>query len=165
MRSFPTRLVSSVSRSLLPAPCLLICLACATPFPIESLEEGMTTEMVREKFGEPDAIVSDPGFAGWYYTYQKQNWLMTPPSPFTFWILVGFPFILPFNLLDPEVRWYYPLFVYDVDLSLHFEEEKLARWEVIKPGSSDSYWNGNWELMQSMDSLHHQMGHTHHHFP
>ena len=42
MRSFPTRLVSSVSRSLLLAPCLLVGLACATPFPIESLEKGMT---------------------------------------------------------------------------------------------------------------------------
>ena len=39
-------------RSFLLVPCLLICLACATPtptpFPIEKLAKGMTTETVRE---------------------------------------------------------------------------------------------------------------------
>ena len=56
MRSFPTRLVDSAAEVLL-IPCLLLLLACATPFPIESLEEGMTTQTVRESFGEPEYIV------------------------------------------------------------------------------------------------------------
>ena len=48
MQSFPTRLVGSVARSLLLAPCLLICLACATPFPLDTLKEGMTMEQATE---------------------------------------------------------------------------------------------------------------------
>ena len=50
VRSFLTRLANSVTRTVLLIPCLLICLACATPFPIEDLEEGMTDETVRESF-------------------------------------------------------------------------------------------------------------------
>jgi hypothetical protein len=38
---------------------LVICLACATPFPVDSLEEGMTTETVRAEFGEPEEILSN----------------------------------------------------------------------------------------------------------
>jgi hypothetical protein len=60
MRSFPTRLVSSATRTVLLIPCLLICLVCATPFPIENLEEGMTTETVRERFGAPEAMGPHP---------------------------------------------------------------------------------------------------------
>ncbi len=56
MRSSLTRLVDSITRVVLLAPCLLICLACATPFPFEKLEKGMTTEAVRQEFGEPEAI-------------------------------------------------------------------------------------------------------------
>jgi hypothetical protein len=37
-------------------PCLLVCLACATPFPIEKLKEGMTAEEARQAFGEPHVI-------------------------------------------------------------------------------------------------------------
>ena len=48
MRSFLIRLANSVTRAALLVPCLLVCLACATPFPIDSLEEGMTHETVRE---------------------------------------------------------------------------------------------------------------------
>ena len=51
IRLFLTRLANSVTRTVLLVPCLLTCLACATPrtFPFENLEEGMTTEMVREE--------------------------------------------------------------------------------------------------------------------
>ena len=40
-------------------PFLLICVCCATPFPIENLKEGMTMEAVRENFGEPKAEEAD----------------------------------------------------------------------------------------------------------
>ena len=43
-------------RSFLLAPCLLVCLACATPFPVENLEKGMTAEAVRENFGASEAM-------------------------------------------------------------------------------------------------------------
>ena len=55
VRSFLTRLVDSVTRVVLLAPCLLICLACATPFPLENLEKGMTMEQATEAFGEPSS--------------------------------------------------------------------------------------------------------------
>ena len=61
MRSFLTRLVTSVHRRLLLAPSLLICLACATPFPFENLEEGIPAETAREEFGEPEAIENGSG--------------------------------------------------------------------------------------------------------
>ena len=44
MRSFLTRLLNPVTRDVLLALCLLICLACATPLPLEKLREGMTAE-------------------------------------------------------------------------------------------------------------------------
>ena len=56
MRSFLTRLVGSAPRSLLLPPSLAICLACATPFPIENLKEGMAAETVLENFGLPEAV-------------------------------------------------------------------------------------------------------------
>ena len=56
VRSFPTRFPNSPTGFVLLIPCLLICLACATPFPFEKLEKGMTTEAVRQEFGEPEAI-------------------------------------------------------------------------------------------------------------
>ena len=73
-RSFLTRLIDSAARAVLLIPCLLICVACATPFPLESLEEGMTTGTVRENFGEPEAI-SWPGRAesSWRYVHEEQN--------------------------------------------------------------------------------------------
>ncbi len=55
MRSFLTRLANSLTRTLLLVPCLLICLACATPFPLENLEKGMTMEQATEAFGEPSS--------------------------------------------------------------------------------------------------------------
>jgi len=54
--SFQTRLVDSAARAVVLALCLLICLACATPFPVERLEVGMAEEAVRAEFGEPESI-------------------------------------------------------------------------------------------------------------
>ena len=92
VRSFPTRLVDSAARVLL-LPCLLLFLACATPFPIESLEEGMRTETVRESFGEPEAIKTEPGGveSSWTYPHEEQNWFLTfhPFTPL---------FMIPFTL-------------------------------------------------------------------
>ncbi len=42
-------------RSFLLIPCLLIGLACATQFPLDSLEEGMTMVQATEAFGEPSS--------------------------------------------------------------------------------------------------------------
>ena len=60
VRPFPTRFPNSLISVVLLVPCLLICLACATPFPIESLQEGMTAGTVRDSFGEPRATEIPP---------------------------------------------------------------------------------------------------------
>ncbi len=67
MRSFLTRFPSSLTGVVLLIPCLLFCLACATPFRVENLEEGMTehypiernhpglgNELIQKASGEPN---------------------------------------------------------------------------------------------------------------
>ncbi len=54
-RSFLTRFPNSLIGVALMIPCLLICLACATAFPIESLKKGMTMEQATEAFGKPSS--------------------------------------------------------------------------------------------------------------
>ena len=65
---------------LLLGPLLAICLSCATPtpFPLENLEEGMTSEIVRENFGEPEAMEADsknPNKSCWSYA-EEQNMVL-----------------------------------------------------------------------------------------
>jgi hypothetical protein len=125
MRIFLVRLANSVTQTVLPVPCLLVCLACATPFPLESLEVGMTTETVREKFGEPEAIISEPGGVEFSWTYfdEWQNWPI---------------FIFPQVLLSIPIcaaitdKPWDCAYVTRRPVLLHFEGEKLARWEVIE---------------------------------
>ncbi len=143
-------------RSFLLAPCLLICLACATPFPIENLEEGMTTETVRENFGAPEAIETKPEGveSDWTYVHEELDGFFTsvlwPMAP----LFVAASWLLNFEWDDPYMR--------TSDVILHFEDEKLARWEVIKPVPAVSS-GSNWLWQQQMDWQHHQQGHTHHH--
>ena len=155
-------------RSFLLAPCLLICLACATPFPLDRLEEGMTAETVRENFGEPESIETEPPFGVatfWTYTHEETDWGM---------------FILPHAILSipictaiPDVPWDC-LYVSSRPLFLHFEAEKLAWWEVIKPvpvvsSGYDPFYalremqqrDRGWQRMK--DIKHHKKGHKHHH--
>ena len=53
MRAFLTRFPNSRIGVVSLIPCLLICLACATPFRFARLEEGMTQDEVRALAGEP----------------------------------------------------------------------------------------------------------------
>ena len=101
MRSFPTRLVDSAARVLL-LPCLLLFLACATPFPIESLEEGMRTETVRESFGEPEAIKTEPGGveSSWSYVHEQRFFLGT---------FLSFSVFLPHCIIATAVTMPFPL--------------------------------------------------------
>ena len=62
-----TRLVDSATRAVLLIPCLLICLACATPFPFEKLEEGMTADGVRQTVGEPKSVGKERGYSYFFY--------------------------------------------------------------------------------------------------
>ena len=128
MRSFLTRFPNSLIGIVLLVPGLLICLACATPFPIESLEEGMTAETVRENFGEPVAT----------YTFWDPQVGVFPPA------------------YDAKSSWTY--YVGRKPVVLYFRQEKLIRWEVIEPVYTEFYVPSD-----SLDSLHHAAGHTHHH--
>ncbi len=123
-------------RSFLLAPSLLICLACATPFPLDSLEEGMTYETVRENFGEPEATGTEPPYGVatfWTYTHEETDWGM--------FILPHAIFSIPICAAIPDVQWDC-LYVSSRPLLLHFEAEKLVRWEVVKPVPVVS--SGNW---------------------
>ena len=72
-------------RSFLLAPCLLICLACATPFPYEKLQKDMTADGVRQTFGEPrstarrrdargDAASQEGKERGYSYFFYADGW-------------------------------------------------------------------------------------------
>ncbi len=63
-------------------PCLLLCLACATPFPFEKLEEGMTETAVRQAVGEPKAIHDEET---WTYAHEEWNWWLLRID---YWVVV-----------------------------------------------------------------------------
>ena len=145
-------------RSFLFAPCLLICLACATPFPVDSLEEGMTTEAVRENFGEPEAING----SSWTYLHEEKG--------FTEWVATLVPltyFTIPLNAAFGN-SWDYT-YVLRGSVDLYFEGEKLARWRVLTgPRRPEVQFDDdrefeNWMDQNMEDFLDHQQGHDHHH--
>ncbi len=158
MRSFLTRLVDSAVGVLL-IPCLLLFLACATPSRIESLEEGMTAGRVRAEFGAPDATEaeSESAESRWTYSHEEQNWAFTL-FPLT-------PLVIPFTLAVGD-GWK-AAYVISKSVVLHFEAEKLVRWEVIEPvpvvssGYTDPF--PSTMTFPTKDSIHHGKGHEHHH--
>ena len=170
MRSFPTRLVDSVTRVALLTPCLLTCLACATPFAIENLEEGMTAETVRENFGAPRA--SEPGpsssEASWTYVHETlAPWPLTVgPMPLRVAVAsivqvlcVHVCLVASYDMFGD----WRMLFVEKEPVVLHFEEEKLAGWEVLpslrfEAGTGGGYHSG-WGESSVADSM---RGHVEH---
>jgi hypothetical protein len=128
-----------MARSFLLLPCLLICLACATPFPIANLKEGMTTETVREKFGAPtEADLSGDAKSCWTYWHEEREWCSDPPSALWLLDLLLFPAMIlsiPVNAALPGVPWDL-VYVTRKPVLLDFEEEKLVRWETIEPTES-----------------------------
>ena len=161
MRSFLACLVDSVTSLVLVAPGLLICLACATPFPIENLEEGMTAGAVRENFGEPEAIdtVWDPTMfwraswtydaeSSWTYVHEEQNpWGLSVVVSLLFpqqivATVMGAVGTLVTGRLDIHWDWAY---LERKPVVLYFEQEELARWEVIEHSHSAPdlpfYWD------------------------
>jgi hypothetical protein len=71
MGIFLTFLANSVTRATPLILCLLVCISCATPFPVENLEFGMTAKEVRESVGEPRFIHRDQT---WIYTHEEWSW-------------------------------------------------------------------------------------------
>ena len=131
MRIFLTRLVNSVTRATPLIPCLLVCISCATPFPFDKLEEGLTVETVLTEFGPPEAIESGSGDAGpsWCYAHEEQDWLKT------FFPLT--PVSIPILAVDPGSRWSDAYFRRS-EVALHFEEGRLVRWDKRL---TTRYWN------------------------
>jgi hypothetical protein len=110
-RSFLTHLLNSITRVVPLVPCLLMCLSCATPFPIEKLEEGMTTETVLANFGTPKAseIEWEDTQACWSYVHEKRAW---------------------FSLVR----------VVRNMVLLDFEEDRLVGWDVYEPQTVPAPW-------------------------
>lgn len=154
-------------RSFLLVPCLLICLACATPFPFDDLKNGMTAEAVRERFGEPvvswrgvkqansfppktgQVLSAPPGFitfSTWTYIDEFFGPAMlrdAPPLPdvpmpvrvvLTSYMSVLFFWLCPFGSYGESsvmpINWNC-WWVMREPVVLHFEEEKLVRWEWL----------------------------------
>jgi hypothetical protein len=117
MRYFLTRLADSAAPAALLIPSLLICVSCATPFPFDKLEEGLSAETVLTEFGPPEAIQVGSGDAGpaWCYPHEKQMWTNTILFPIT-------PFMIPFMK-----TWSDAYFTRE-EVVLYFEEEKLVSW-------------------------------------
>ena len=175
MRSFLTRFPNSLIGVVLLVPCLLIGLACATPFPVENLEEGMTAETARENFGAPEAIGTEPGGveSSWTYLHEELEPLPLPVGPMPLRVAVasiwGVPFFLVFALVDvftDELYWDF-MYVSRAPVVLQFEGEKLVRWEVLPDirDSGSGYQNPFPSMMPfpTKDSIHHAKGHKHHH--
>ena len=159
-------------RSFLLASCLLVCLACATPLPLDSLEEGMTTEAVRENFGEPEAnSTTEPeGMdSSWSYVHEEQNWFFTVMSSTLFLphCILLTAVSMPFVSAEHWCGVFLPV-VGKGKVVLHFEEEKLVCWDVIEPVpvvSSGYTYHDPFPSMTfpTKDSIHHDAGHKHHH--
>lgn len=171
MRSFPTRLANFVSQTVLLVPCLMICLACATPFPIENLEEGMTGETVREMFGAPEAVGTQVVGAdsSWTtYVHEEQNWFHTVMAATLFlphciiFTAATAPFVGAEHWCDAVI----PV-VGKGKVRLRFEEEKLVGWDVINPPAVSSGYTYQDPFpsttFRTKDSIHHDAGHKHHH--
>ena len=162
LRSFPTRFPNSLTGAVLLVPCLLICLACATSFPVENLEEGMTPEAVLERFGEPRTMEANPVGSDSYWTYANRELEVGA-------VILGWPWAPLFVAVSwlPNFEWDDP-YMSSSEVMLRFEGEKLARWEVSYPGVGSVYNPAplnpiNTDPFFQGDFGHHTLGHTHHH--
>jgi hypothetical protein len=138
-------------RSFLLALCLLVCLACATPLPIESLEEGMAAGTVYERFGVPEDI--EPGLQG-----VKMSWTYVDENQF--WPMFIFPqaiLTIPVLAAIPDTPWDY-FYVRRRQVLLHFEAEMLVGWSVgafswtPTPYYGDPFWMH--EMMRHPGHIH-----------
>ena len=154
-------------RSLLLAPCLLISLACATPLPLDSLEEGMTTEAVRENFGEPEAnSTTEPeGMdSSWSYVHEERNWANT--VVFSSVLLPHCILLTPFIAFFDDGHLCFSWSVERKPVVLQFAEGKLASWEVL-PDPRGSVWDqpggySGYDWSWHNDFMHQAMGHPGH---
>ena len=164
-------------RSFLSAPCLLVCLACATPFPLDTLEEGMTAETVRENFGEPEAIVTTAALreafdelevieiqqgsveSSWTYSHEDQVWFPTVAFSSVFLppCIVMSALVWIVEEEDSCFRWY----VERKPVVLQFADGKLASW-IVFPDPRGNFWDqrydgSGWDSSQHVREMLRQM--------
>lgn len=112
---------------------LLLCTGCATPFPFERLEAGMTPEAVRDALGPPGET-SEPD-ASWTYHDEEQLWVTSVFFSTVFLphsvVLTGIG-ALANALTEPPEYVYDWMYVRRRPVVLHFEDERLARWETLE---------------------------------
>jgi hypothetical protein len=126
-RSFLTRLVDSVAQFFL-VPSLLVCLACATPFPLDRLEEGMTTKTVRQEFGEPvETHVDRRGREIWQYAHEEQEWFTTIALHTVFLPHCALGALIVYPIAGEPLCQPYDKYA----VILRFEDEKLMRWILM----------------------------------
>jgi len=123
------------------ASVLLLGLACATPFPIQNLEKGMTVGEIRAEFGEPRVTEEGPsqGSYSWTYVHQAYDPIPLTEGPMAvrtaaasiFGVAFTWGFAL-FDLLfhDLDMAWNLT-FVSLEPVVLEFEDEKLVAWELL----------------------------------
>jgi hypothetical protein len=91
----------------------------------------MTTQMVREKFGEPESVETGPGLLGdscWRYVHEEQWWLPTLlPLAWPVGLVLA-----PIFAAVPAKRWD-EMFVHWIPAFVHFKAEKLVYWELVGP--------------------------------
>ena len=131
MRSFLTRLANFVTRTVLLVPCLLVCLACATPtpFPFEKLEEDMTAESVRAEIGEPESIIEE-----WHWGSEPTGRL-----------------VIRWHYTHEEGIWGGG----ETPVVLYFEEDKLVRWVEIESESESGGYDATKALKEYQDQQQH----------
>ena len=100
MPFFLTRVSNSLVGVTFLVPCLLACLACTTPtpFPVDSLEEGMTPETVRVEFGEPESVKHEWHWGSeptprlvirWHYEARRPVVLYFEADELVRWVEIG----------------------------------------------------------------------------
>jgi hypothetical protein len=113
---------SNFTRAIL-VPFLLICLACATPFPFESLGEGMTAEAVHDEFGAP--IATDPNCLTYWHESQRWFFIFFPLTPLLIPIIAAMEGIP----LSEAAHFSY---VRQEPVLIDFDAEGLTKWELVK---------------------------------
>jgi hypothetical protein len=113
----------------------------------------MTAETVREEFGAPtEADLSGDAKSRWTYWHEEREWCSDPPSALWLLDLVLFPatiLSIPVNAAVPGVPWDL-VYVTRTPVVLHFEAEKLVRWELLPDPTQGA--GGTWSH-QPDDSL------------
>jgi hypothetical protein len=140
MRSFLTRILRSAAAALFLTSGLLTCLACATPFLAQRLEEGMTPEAVRQTFGAPIETESEGAESAWVYIHEELEPIPLEDGPMplrvavaSIWgVSLSWGFALA-DLLTDELageNWNH-MYVSRAPVVLHFSGGRLVRWEVL----------------------------------